>query len=481
MRLRDGLSVTAVARLASIVSQAALVALLARLLDPSEFGMVAVLNVFIVLFNLLADFGLSSAVVQYRDLGRRGLGVLYTISLGIALSLSLLFAGLGPLFARVYGRSDYVVIALFLSLSVFFYSASVVPIGKLRRDSRFALLGKTTAGATILSGVVACIAALFGFGYFSLILKSLVHAFVQWLSVTTYARIRPCHRSGEMHLKSILKYSGFQMAFALVNYGARNIDKPIIGLRLGERLLGGYDQAYRLVSLPVLAVNQVLSTVLHPYLVGQQNSSALPSSFIALVRATCVIGFPMGLFLSVSSEELVTLILGQEWVFASAPFAAFSSVLGVQLFIATLGSAYLALERTDLLFVTGLISAGLLIAGLAIGLWIGGVEVVAWLHAAAIVLSLIVRLGFLRVFVPRLELQRLLMAILPCSIASGVLAVGWVMFASVTSGMAIVLSLGLRCLVAVVSASVAFWISGDLSFLYDLFRSIRTPSMPTAQ
>jgi PST family polysaccharide transporter len=256
--------------------------------------------------------------------------------------------------------------------------AAVVPTALLRKSKRFGRLGLVIVLSHGLGGIVAIVLALHGWGTLSLAIKAILSAILIFASTLVLSRTPLRLRLDASLYRAVAEYAGYQLLFQFVYYFSRNLDKLLVGRYLGQASLGYYEKSYRLMLLPLQTFSQVISPVLHPVLSGiQDDKERIARALLSVTRVLALIGFPLAVFLSFSAKEIVLLVFGSQWDRSVSVFAILAWSVGWQMVQSPSGSILQALGRTDLLFVTGLISAVLLAGGVVAGLLQGTTDAVA--------------------------------------------------------------------------------------------------------
>lgn len=344
-------------------------AILARVLSPSEFGVVAIAMVFITLFNLFGNLGLGSAIIQANNLDDRDVRSLFLFSILIAFLVSVLFFFSSYMIADFYEMSDLTSIFQILSVSLFFTISNIVPQSLLYKKLLFRRLSVITFFVQLFSGVVAVYLAYNDFGYFSLVYRSVFVSVFTFLAIYFYSPIIPYF----VTMDSVNKIAGFslyQFLFTLVNYFSRNLDNILIGKYMGSSKLGYYDKSYYLMSLPIQNLTQVLTPVLHPILAKANfQSNEVFLFYLKACRILAAIGFPLSIFLFYSAEDIILLIYGDQWLNSIPVFKVLSISVGIQIVLSSSGSIFQSCNRTDLLFYSGLFTSSVMILSIFLGVF----------------------------------------------------------------------------------------------------------------
>lgn len=369
-QLLSGIFFTALAKYANLVISLIVTAVLARLLAPDQFGVVAIASVAIAFLNLMTDIGLSPTVIQHKELTHKSLGILFSISCYIAAGLAASFYLLAGAFSDWYNQPLLKPICQLLSISIFFSGITVIPNALFFRERLFKPIAIRSLVIQVLGGAIAIIAARKGLGVYALVIGPIfsslllfVFSYVKFpLKFSFYFSIKP--------VRHVFSYSLFQFLFNFINYFSRNADTILIGKYLGVIPLGYYDKSYRLMSLPLQNITQVITPVIHPILSQKgKDIDYLNRANIKLVGILALIGFPLSVFLFFSASELILLFFGPQWELAIPAFRVLSLSVGIQLILSSSGSIFQTAGDTRSLFICGLFSAIINVSGIVLGVF----------------------------------------------------------------------------------------------------------------
>lgn len=344
---------TAISAIASLLIQLIQLAILGRLLNPSDFGLMTMMMVVIGLASLLADFGTTNYLVQTKALTGRLFSALFVLCIAGALLLAGVISLAAPWIAAYY--HTLVLTGLLPALGIVVIATAVGQpfFALLQREMRFRQIAIVETAAAFVGLVVAAVMAMSGYGVWSLIGGQLALAVVKAVLCVLMASslIRFEWKIHWLDLKSALHFGSFQMGERLLNYAGWNVDKIIVGRALGDGALGIYSIAYQLVMKPFSILNPVFTRVALPLLSRvQDDNDRLTRGYLELTRTIALIAFPIYLFMILASDSIVLLLLGAKWMAASSLI----SLLGGLGFIYSLGnpigSLLLAKGRADLGF-----------------------------------------------------------------------------------------------------------------------------------
>lgn len=370
--LRKGVFYNGLARYSNVVVSIIIGATLARLLTPEEFGVVAILTVFIAFFNLLSSFGISAAIVQNKTLSDSDNSSIFSLTFILGLFFSLLFYFSAPLIASFYNNPVLIDLTRLMSLAIFFNTIKIVPHALAMKDLRFKEIGIITVIVHIITGVAAIILAYNGFSYYALVINAIMNGVLLFGFYFYLAPVKPIFGIKKNAIRKIAKFSTYQFLFQFINYFAGNADNLLIGKFFSTSALGFYEKAYKLMMLPVQNLTFVITPVLHPILSEYQNNKkVIYETYYKIVKILAIIGFPLSIFLFFSSTEIVNIMYGSQWVESIPVFRYLALAVGIQVVLSSTGSIFQATDRTDLLFLSGLLSTILVLLGIFYGLFIG--------------------------------------------------------------------------------------------------------------
>lgn len=372
-QLFSGVFYTALAKYSGVIVSLVVAGVLARLLTPDDFGVVAIATVIIAFFNLLTDMGISPAIVQHKSLTKRELSNIFSFTIWTGIVISLLFFAASWAIADYYESEILRTLCQLLSVNLFFASATIVPGAMFYRNKEFRFIALRSFTIQVIGGIAAVTAAFCGAGLYALIINPILSSIL--IFVVSYARYPQRLRLswGLTAIRRIFSYSAYQFLFNVINYFSRNLDKLLIGKYMNMSALGYYEKSYRLMMLPLQNITQVITPVMHPVLSDFQNDrERLAVSYERILRFLAFIGLPMAVFLFFTAEELTLLIFGDQWMPSVPVFRILALSVGVQIILSSSGSIFQASGDTRSLFVCGVFSSTLNVAGMLLGIFYFG-------------------------------------------------------------------------------------------------------------
>lgn len=376
--LVSGVKHVTIAKYASVATNFVIGIMLARLLSPEEYGMVAIVTVFTGFFGLVGSIGIGPGVIQFQTLTEKQIGVLFNITLIAGLVLATFFCGFSYFIASFYKSSTYVLIGISLSVSVLIKSISSVPTALLQRKGEFGIIGKVTIVVGILTGVIGIGLAYTGFSYWSLIIRTVLSLMLTFFCFVYFSRLRFFFSLDSKNLKSVGKFSSYSFLFDFVNYFSRNLDNMLIGKYLGTGTLGIYDRAYSLMKLLLDNFVYSISSVLFPLLARRKDQPDLIYSYHQkMLKFYLITGTFVSVFCFFSSDEIIGILYGEKWARTAAVFRWLGLSLWAQFILSLSGPFFLSSGNSRLQFLTGFLSSVVIMSAIIVGIMYRDVEVLS--------------------------------------------------------------------------------------------------------
>jgi O-antigen/teichoic acid export membrane protein len=369
--VRGGL-VTLISQATQFVMQTVSTVTLARLLVPADFGIVAMVTAVTGLASAFADFGLSEATIQRKEITHEQVSTLFWINMAIGLLLTLITAGLGPVLAKFYREPRLIAIALFSSLNFFIGGLRVQPNALLKRQMRFAALAFRDILAWIVALPVAVTMAWRGAGYWAVVALPLTVNLTQMTASWMLVRWRPGLPRRDSQIGSMLVFGGnVSLAYLIFNLN-RSFDSVLIGRYWGAAPLGLYSRAYNLLMLPVRQLSTPAGNVAIPAFSRlQEDPDRFARYYLRAVGLIVWITAPIFGFLFVAARPVIILVLGAKWAEAAPVFQILViSALG-QLLMESIIWVFISRGQSARLLKLLLIISPIILGSFAIGLPFG--------------------------------------------------------------------------------------------------------------
>lgn len=386
-RTAHGVAWVAGARLGGQVVQFASSIVLARLLLPSAYGLVAIVWTFTGFAGLFTDLGLGSALVQSRRLTETDATTGFAINALAGVLLTLFIIALRVPMANLFGQPQVAGLLALASL-MFTLSMTIVPTALMERRMQFGRVAALDIATTTVGLIVSVVCAATGLGAVSLVIGPLVGVALStigsFIASGWYPRAWPSRASA----RRLLSFGSHLTGFNIVNYWARNGDNLLLGKFAGTVELGFYNRAYTLMLMPINQVSGVLGRVLLPVFSAlQHDPERLRAAILRVCRTSAVLVFPLLFGLAGVAPHFVLVAFGPHWR-GVTPLLIILALSGPpQVVTATSGLVCQAVGQTRVLSTWGNLSSLTVIVAVLIGLpW--GAEGVSIAFAARAYLML---------------------------------------------------------------------------------------------
>ncbi|HBW8771818.1 TPA: lipopolysaccharide biosynthesis protein, partial [Klebsiella pneumoniae] len=263
----------AISQFFKIGIQVANLVYLAKIIPPSEYGIMAMAVVVTNLGVLLRDLGTSAAIIQRRNLTEGVKNTVFWLNIILGCSLAIIIILSSPLIATIYNQHELIYVLMLLSISFPLSSSAATHLALLERESKFKTISKIEITSSLVSVLVAIIMANLGYGVYSLVMQAIVLSLMSALQFWIVSTWRPSFKLfiNKHDLKEIFGFSANLSLFNLINYFSRNADGFIIGKFMSATILGSYNLAYRIMLFPLQSLTFVASRSLYPVLSHYQD------------------------------------------------------------------------------------------------------------------------------------------------------------------------------------------------------------------
>jgi O-antigen/teichoic acid export membrane protein len=293
--------------------------IVARLLAPSDYGLVGMAAIYINLFTLLSEFGIGTAVVTLQDLSEAQIAELNSV----ALLFGVLGAGVSGAAAVPLGRFFHApnlpLIVALLSVGFIFSGARTVPYALLQREMQFKRIAVIEGWQSLIQGLLTLLLAFLGFGYWALVWGIFSFSVSATLMTLIYRR----HGFGIPRwepLKAALRYSRHVMVGRLSWAGYNDSDFIVAGRVLGQASLGAYTLAWTLAHTPLEKLTTLVNRVTPAVFAKVQNQPDELRRYLKNITGVmALIIFPVTLGMALVSREFIALVLGVQWMAAVLP------------------------------------------------------------------------------------------------------------------------------------------------------------------
>lgn len=310
------------AQAASISLRMGSLMVLARLLEPGDFGVVGMVTAITGVFSVFKDAGLSTASVQHATITGEQSSALFWLNMLVGAILGLLYASMAPFLVFFYQEPRLFWVTIVLAAGFILNAAGVQHSALLQRQMRFTALAAIEVASLLVSIAVGIGMALGGFGYWSLvgmaIANTSAYTILAWLVASWIPRIE---RLQFGIVRSMIRFGGTVTLNSFVVYLAYNAEKALLGRFWGADALGIYGRAYQLVNIPSDSLNAAVGGVAFAAMSRLQHEPLrLKSYFLKGYSALLSVIIPMIIACALFSEGIILIFLGSKWMDAAVIF-----------------------------------------------------------------------------------------------------------------------------------------------------------------
>lgn len=333
----------------SKVWQPIVMIILARLLSPNDFGLMALALVVMTFMNMFQDFGLIAALIQYSDNVDKAANVVFWTNLGLGVIWYILLFSASPYFALFFDNKDVTNILRVIGLSFVIYPLMSVQLTKLSKEMEFKRLFFFNLVPAIIPGMISVSLALIGYGVWALVFGTLISSIIQVLIVWLFISWRPRWEYDINILKKFLGFGSFVSMGSFLGWGITQIDNLFVGKFLGAGQLGIYSFGWNIGFWPLQNVILPLTKIFYPMFSNfKGDMGAIKKYYLKILEMTSMIIFPIGVFILMTSQLFIPLLLGAKWNEA-IPVIQFFSIFGIIASVASVTPyVYNAIGRPDI-------------------------------------------------------------------------------------------------------------------------------------
>ena len=299
--------------------QFAVMIVMARILTPADYGLVAMLAIFIAVSQSLVDSGFSQALIRKQDRSETDNCTVFFFNIVVGFGLYSVLFFCAPLIARFYNQPVLTPLMRVISLSVVVNSLVVVQRALLTVKIDFKTQAKASLAAAVISGAVGITMAYTGFGVWSIVWLHVSHISVNTAALWLQSKWRPAWLYSWKSFRELFGFGSKLALSGLINTLYANIFKLVIGKVFKASDLGFYTRAHGFAELPSQTLTSVIQRVTYPALCTIQNDDArLSDVYRRFLRMTAFIIFPMMTILGVLARPVILTFLNEQWLFSAS-------------------------------------------------------------------------------------------------------------------------------------------------------------------
>ena len=375
-RALQSASLSATGQMVSFALHTGGTVILARILSPSDFGLVTMVLAISLLLQNFGFNGFTEAIIQREEINHSQISTLFWINLGISLALAVLFAASAPVVVWLYKEPRLNAIVVAIAASIALGGLSTQHQALLMRKMEFKKIATNEVVATFISFAVSIILAYFGWGYWALVAKWIVSPLSIAAGAWLFCTWRPGFPVRGSGVTPMVRFAFHTYGNFITSYLRRNIDKILIGRFYGSQPLGYYDRAYHLSNMvPDQILNPLTKVALATFSRLSKDREGYCHSYLNVVSILAFVSMPLSAIMTLAGRDLIVLLLGPQWSRAGEIFCVFGPSIGVAIIYLTHGWLHLSLGTPDRWFRWGIIAFIVTSLSFIIGILFGELEV----------------------------------------------------------------------------------------------------------
>ncbi len=289
--------------------------ILARILTPEDFGLIAILGVFMAVSLVFSDAGFSQSLIQRQDSSHEDESTIFFFNIFVSICVAFILWVFSDVLASYLGYPILKNLIIILAINVVICALGSVHTALLTKKLMFDVLAKAGIISVIISGIVAVYVATLGFGVWSLVIQLLLGSTINVLLLWYFHNWRPCFVFRFKTIKSYFSYGGYLAFDALLYVVQQHIYALVIGKYYSAAGAGMYSRAYGLVQMPIILLSSVVSRVAFPLFSTIQNDKIkMCEGLKKALTYTMFVALPISGLIFLLADSIVLILLGEQWL-----------------------------------------------------------------------------------------------------------------------------------------------------------------------
>ncbi len=289
--------------------------ILARLLKPSDFGMIGMLSIFLSVSQTFIDCGFSNALIRQKETSSEDYGTAFIVNFAISVFAFVVLFVIAPYVAIFYNMPDLQPVMRCVSVTLIINALYAVHKVKLTRNIDFKTQSKASLCAAVISGILGIVLAYNGFGVWSLVYQAICNSVLNVLLMSVLLKWFPKPVFSKDSFHSLFGFGSKLLVASIISSIYSNLYNIVIGKQFSASNLGYYTRADQLGNFPSQNIAGVLSRVTYPILSQlQDDEERLRSIYIKYLQVSCFVVFPLMMGLAALAEPTIFLLLGEKWL-----------------------------------------------------------------------------------------------------------------------------------------------------------------------
>lgn len=311
---------SSVDRVAQQGTQAIIGIILARLLSPTDYGLMGMVMIFTTLSYILVEGGLTAALVRTKEITKEHTNTVFYSNLAVSLSLYLIFFFTAPLIADFFSQEKLIPLIRVTNLALIFNSLYIVPYGLIERDLNFKKLAKINFISTIVSGLAGAISAFYNAGVWALVIQQTSYHLIRSICFYFWQRWMPSLIFSKKVFKEYASFSIHILSSNILNVLFNNIYTFLLGKFYSVRLLGYYTQANKMAETSNFTFSAIFGKTSYNLLAKiHDQSERMINAMRMMIQKSSLVVIPTTIFLIFAAKPLFFTLFGEKWL-TSVPY-----------------------------------------------------------------------------------------------------------------------------------------------------------------
>lgn len=350
--------------------------ILARLLTPEDFGIIAMVVVFTGFAKIFSNFGLSIATVQQKNITYEQLSTCFWINFALGIGFMFLVMAMGPVAAWFYNTQELTMVMIVLAFNFFIKGLTIQHNALIMRQMQFKALSVVRIISTFLGIVSAIVFAYSGFSYWALVYSVLINSAAKAIGLWIATSWVPGPFKWSPEVRSMIKFGTDYAVFTTSEYFSKNLDNALIGRFFGSDALGLYSRAYHLLSLINRNVCAPLDTIAIAALSQLQDDPQRYHNYCTrYISILAFITMPISVFMFICADNVIQVVMGPQWTGAILIFRVFAVLSVIQSVVSIRNTILVTTGESVKLRRWGIVNSICTMIAICVGLPWGGVGV----------------------------------------------------------------------------------------------------------
>lgn len=288
--------------------------ILANILGPSAYGLIAMLAIFMAIASVFVNSGFSSALIRKTDRSEADFSTTFYFSLAVSIGCYTLLFLSAPYIAQFFAQPELTLLTRVIALTIIINTFGTIPRVKLSVSLNFKTQAKCNLIALVVSGSLALVLAYLGFGVWALVAQQLLLVLVNVLMLNLLIPWWPKQKFSPASFKELFGFGSKLLLSGLLDTIYNNLYGLIIGKQYSVAQLGLFNQANTLSSVPATTITGIIQKVTYPMLSAMQHDTKkLDAAYLTTLQCAAFVIFPVMFGLCIIAKPLIAVLLGPEW------------------------------------------------------------------------------------------------------------------------------------------------------------------------